>query len=335
MMQERLLENDFDVVHDSLDFPWDDRIHAPLLVETAKQAVTPGEFRLREEMDLLSRQWRSILGSLFILVYLVLMVFLNLAFYRYEPPETGKRLKDLGYELIPHLPDEYAAVVDLPLTFMYVFVGIVLGATLRVCVPCRRGARITEEDHEVPYIVNMLRRFALCYAAGHVLRAMTYLVTTIPGGNNKCLDEALLKYSKPTLPECFYRTASVTSNCGDLMFSGHLLLCTLLLCITNRYVSKAMGISRRGRRAYLSLGILLTVWEFVMIIASRHHYTADCIVALYFTPALWFCFEYYIPHDLVPDRVHIARSIIERKRIRVLSVSSMSSAARLPDILTV
>jgi hypothetical protein len=307
-----------------LDDPeWTEEANGPFLIEAARKMVVPAEFRVREEMDLLSRQWMSILGSLFVLVYLVLMVFLNLAYYRYEPPESGKRLKDLGYEIIPELPDDYLHVVDVPLTVIYIFVGIVLFSTLRVCFPCRRGARLHRNDDDVPYVVNMVRRFALAYAAGHVLRAMTYLVTSVPGGNPKCLlTKEEMANSRPTLAECFYRTASVTSNCGDLMFSGHLLLCTLVLCITNRYVAKAMGLSEFGRRLYIGIGIFLTVWELVMIIAARHHYTSDCIVALYFTPALWFCFEYYNPNDLVPDRIHIARIIIARNETLIVGRNS-------------
>jgi hypothetical protein len=171
-------------------------------------------------------------------------------------------------------------------------------------------------------VVNIVRRFALAFAAGHVLRALTYLVTTIPGGNNKCLDEELLTRSKPTLAQCFYHTASVSSNCGDLMFSGHLLLCTLILCLVNRYIAQVMSWSDKGRRLYMALGVTLTVMEFYMIIASRHHYTSDCIVAFYFTPTLWYSFEYYNPHDQVPDRIHIARAIIDTKKIRLRTAPS-------------
>ena len=110
------------------------------------------------------------------------------------------------------------------------------------------------------------------------------------------------------------------------MFSGHLLLSVLLLCITNRYVRNAMGWSDQGRKMYLSIGILLTIWEVVMIISARHHYTSDCIVALYFTPTLWYCFEYYNPHDQIPDRVHIARGIIDRKKVRLVPSESTDFA---------
>jgi hypothetical protein len=304
---------------------WSEDIDATTLVQAARGAVYPAEFRLREELDLLSRQWPSILGSLFVLVYLILMVFLNFAFYRYEPPVDGRRLKDMGYEIIPELPPGYEAVVDFPLSCMYVFVGIMLFGTLRACVPCRRGS-YKDQISEIPYVVNIVRRFFLSFAAGHVLRALTYLVTTIPGGNDKCLDKELLTRVRPTLAQCFYHTASVKSNCGDLMFSGHLLLCTLLLCLVNRYVGSVMSWSALGRRLYLALGICLTIWEFFMIIAARHHYTSDCIVAFYFTPTLWYSFEYYNPHDQVPDRIHIARAIIERNKLRLSAMSNEAIA---------
>ena len=285
-----------------------------ILVQKAREKVYPAEFRFREEMDLLSRQWRSILGSIFVLIYLVLIVFLNLAFYRYEPLETGGRLKDLGYELIPELSDEYEAVVDLPLTFIYVIMGLVVFGTFRTCFPCRRGTFKPEYD-QVPYVVNMVRRFGLTYAFGHSFRALTYLVTTVPGGNERCLSYAAMKKYKPSFAECFYRTADVNYNCGDLMFSGHLLLCVLALCIINRYQTKAFGWSKRASECYIAFGVILTIWEVTMIISARHHYTSDCVVALYFTPTWWFCFEYFNPHDLTPDREHIATIILNKHEL--------------------
>lgn len=297
----------------------------------ALRMVTRAEFRFRMEMDLLSQQWRSILSALFVLVYGVLMVFLNLSYYRYRAPENGLRFKDLGYELIPRMPEQYEGFVDLPLNIMFGFAALVLLATIRVCFPCRRGGYAAailqdeEEDEqqqqqqtnklvlaqEPPFIVNMIRRFGLAYALGHCLRAVTYLVTTIPGGNDRCMQPESANAHRPTLPECFYRTASVETNCGDLMFSGHLLLCVLIVCICNRYAYQATG-SRRMQRAILVLGTLLTICEFVAVISARHHYTSDCVVALYVTPMMWFCFEHFNPDDLQPDVDHIVDVILSR-----------------------
>merc|ERR1719444_502253 len=73
-----------------------------------------------------------------------------------------------------------------------------------------------------PHLVNLLRRMLCVYAIGHVLRGFTYLSTTIPGSADHCLPGAEMHPPK-SLAECFYKVKGFNGNCGDLIFSGHML----------------------------------------------------------------------------------------------------------------
>jgi hypothetical protein len=268
-----------------------------------KKNPSPLELRIREEIHLFTKQWISIVIVVIFLVYIVLMVFLNLSYHRYEPPPDGKRLKDIGYELIPEIPHRHLNIVDLPLNALYFVAGILIIGTFRACLPSYSGIK------SPPYIVNILRRFGVAYSMGHFLRACTYLVTTIPGGTEKCLKRETLESSRPTLSQCFYRTASVETNCGDLMFSGHLLLCIIIVCMCYRYGNDCLA-NPKWAKILFYFAILLTTIEFVMILAARHHYTSDLIVSIYVTPLMWYSYNtIWEPFDLEPDHLDIERMI--------------------------
>jgi len=255
---------------------------------------------------LLRKQWRSIMIAVVFLVYLVLTVFLNLAFHRYVPRQ--QRLPDLGHEVIPRITPQYAMWTDAPLNCLFFLAGVVLLGSLKSCL----GVRLYLK--ETPFVVNMVRRFGVLYAMGHGLRALSYLATSVPGGHEECLDPASVNRRRPTLTQVFLHSASVETNCGDLMFSGHILLCALITCMTYRYAAASLGISQRAALGLTAVGVGLTLTQAVLILAARHHYTSDVVVALYVTPMLFYWWSYTVdPVDLQPDHERIAHAIVLRK----------------------
>ena len=271
------------------------------------RVATHLERRALEEWNLFARQWFLITAALFTLFYLVLMVFLNLSYYRYRAPPDGQRLRDLGHEIVPQIPDHLITVVDIPMYALFFCGGVVLLSTFRACLPWHH--------RQTPYFVNIFRRFVVCYAAGHVLRGFSYLPTTIPGGVSKCMDEELLAPARPTLAQCFYRTASVETNCGDEMFSGHMLLCVLITCAVHEYAPRTMG--PMVGRFILACCVVLTFTEAVTIIGARHHYTSDVVVAVYVTPLVWMQYLAWHP-DLEPDHDAV-EAMIQEGRVWCLS----------------
>lgn len=215
--------------------------------------------RLSIESELLRRQAIPIVGSLVFLLVGVSMLSLNFAHFRHEP--FKERLKDLGHELVPEI--ERPWLKNLPLWF-------IISEAVAVLV------------FNVPYAVNAARRFLTAYAFGHLLRTISFIGTSIPGGHERCFDDFRTTFE--------IRFASFEENCGDLMFSGHVMLSTLLTLIVYRYYP---------RRDLLALNYVAIVAQGVLIIASRRHYTTDVIVAFYVTHLMWYRHEGQFPHDMV------------------------------------
>ena len=56
--------------------------------------------------------------------------------------------------------------------------------------------------------------------------------------------------------------------------------------------------------------------QAILILAARHHYSVDVVVALYTVPLLWSWWGHAFPHDLVPDDARIAAFVLGRDRER-------------------
>jgi len=250
------------------------------------------ELRLRKERQLLLRQWKSFTVAAIVLVYFALVLFRNLAYYRFRP---GPPLKDLGHQLIPEISDNLE-LVDIPMYFLFALLGgIVLGAFYGHDNP-----KLAAENK--PYFVNSLRRVMVVYAIGHCLRAATYLTTSLPGTAKQCRAGAEELDPPGSIWECFTRTVSVNGNCGDLNFSGHVLLLVMAILFIHEFGPRLWQYQPFGFLDILLTGsaIGLGIAQILLILASRHHYTVDIVIALYTTPMLWHFFDMRFK-DLQPD----------------------------------
>ncbi len=267
-------------------------------------------WKIREEIHLLKRQWLLFVSLAFFLGYVNAFVFLNLAFYRYPVEEADRRLKDLGHEIVPELEADLrdSGIVDLPLnTLMFITVFMLLSLFVNNASAGRRNPK--------PHLVNVIIRTASVYALGSLARAGTFLSTSPPGSGDHCLADAHPERFKPTLAECFYKMADLYHNCGDLMFSGHMLLMICLMLCMNAYAEAAFWISRGQRLAVVCVALGLCVIESYLIIASRHHYTSDVVVAWYLSPLLWYYHSTALSvRDMKPDLEAIAREVLKKEQ---------------------
>ena len=72
--------------------------------------------------------------------------------------------------------------------------------------------------------IGMLTRFLTMMVVGHFFRVLTYPLTSLPGPAKHCTNYTLEAINRPTaLREIYYRLNSPFENCGDLLFSGHIL----------------------------------------------------------------------------------------------------------------
>eukprot|EP01065_Artemidia_motanka_P025747 TRINITY_DN30712_c0_g1_i1.p1 TRINITY_DN30712_c0_g1~~TRINITY_DN30712_c0_g1_i1.p1 ORF type:complete len:365 (+),score=36.45 TRINITY_DN30712_c0_g1_i1:50-1144(+) len=261
----------------------------------------PWELRFRSEAQLLQRQAVPLFVSLAGLIYFALMVFRNLAYYRYRTvAANATRLHDVGHDIFPELAASKESLADIPIHVYFGLLGVTLLAALRPSDTVNR-----------PYLANVTRRVLQFWLIGHCLRALTYLATTLPGSADHCMPGAHM--DPPTsVGSCFTRLASVNGNCGDLIFSGHMLLMWMGMCILWTYGDGAWGLERLGigHKLLLCLGLAFVIAQACMILAARHHYSVDVVVASYTTPLLWhFHGTVLLKEDMEVDVIRLRRQL--------------------------
>ena len=287
---------------------------SPGRLEAAWRGCPGWRWRLLEEVSIVRQIWPRLLIDALVLLYLTPVLFLNLAFYRFIVQD---RLPDLGFYYLPELSRDFRRIVDFPMLLANIALAFVVVASI-----CRgRGEMMpveVEDRNEIAapkgarkkvYVANMVDTFCSTFAVGHVLRAITYLSTSSPGVSRLCLSSVDVDKGRPRFPEVFYKPASFTENCGDLMFSGHLLQMILALLVIRKYAPQLWELSRAAWIAWSACGVALVFLEAVLIIMARHHYTADVVVALYVTPLLWYSYHLYVK-DALPNWRNIADNIL-------------------------
>ena len=256
--------------------------------------------RFAQELCLLRMQWRMLLLCLIVDVYGTLIVFRNLAFYRFR---AGPRLtQDLGFDVLPEWQGYWA---DSPILALQTTLII---ASCMSFVPRRNSL-------PAPYVVNIWRRCGMMIVMGNILRFLTYISTTLPGSAKHCLpsNPTIDKDQPKTISDILLRISvdvpgfeqdngrSGTYNCGDLTFSGHILLVMTFAFCCLRYVPSALKMSTRVESWFK-----ICVWATVMMqciftIMDRNHYTMDVVISLYLTPLLWsFHMTKMEPGDMQP-----------------------------------
>uniref|UniRef100_A0A7S3PAX3 Sphingomyelin synthase-like domain-containing protein n=2 Tax=Aplanochytrium stocchinoi TaxID=215587 RepID=A0A7S3PAX3_9STRA len=223
-----------------LDLELEGRYHAINDTLQVERLVSPLD-RLHLEWILIRDQWIKFAACGTYLLYFCMMVFRNLAFYRFEP---GPRMKDLGYELIQKIPDD-AWYTDVPMYFVSSFLFLLSITTLfgnGKLVQVYPNPSSVKVPLVKPYTVNMLYRYLGMLCVGHTLRFFTYVVTNPPGSADHCMPDPFhnntLPIHKPKdLYEVFFKRLMLkpSSNCGDLMFSGHMLQIMTPVLMINKY----------------------------------------------------------------------------------------------------
>lgn len=266
------------------------------VVEEAAQFVRR---RALEEWNLLQRQWKMYVLCITINIYGGSMVFRNLAFYRYLP---GERLtQDIGFQILPFYK---GYVTGLPIFILQV-----------TCILACLASFFPHHKKRV-YAVNIIRRWGMMEAMGSVLRFFTYISTSIPGAADHCVPSRNA-YIARDQPKTVYEILTViqvdgigveansgesgTYNCGDLVFSGHMLMTIAYAFTALRYCPMAFCISNHCVKVFTYAVWILVFLQGLLIISARNHYTMDVIIAAYTSPLLWHWYMTSLePHDMKP-----------------------------------
>jgi hypothetical protein len=126
--------------------------------------------------------------------------------------------------------------------------AVLVGACAMSFVPRRAGP-------PAPHAVNIVRRWGMMIAMGNTLRFLTYMSTTLPGSAQHCLpsNPNLAKDQPKTVRDILFRITldgvgdgkSGTYNCGDLTFSGHILMTMTYAFCCLRYAPNAYKMTPR------------------------------------------------------------------------------------------
>ena len=229
------------------------------------------------------------------------MVWRNLAFYRYpDYVDKSQRLRDLGFEIVPPLPEGKHWIGDIPMW------------TLSATMTCMGFfAFFGNVDGRVkPHFFNMATRFSEMLAIGHTLRFCTYIGTTLPGSADHCFgDFRGMDPPKPTtLREVFFTRFALApgNNCGDLAYSGHIFQCFLEILIIFKYSKACLRLPPILHTMLLVIVTCCAIIQVPILLSARNHYTVDVVIALYVTPLLWFWHStYWKPNDLCPGTIGV------------------------------
>ena len=83
--------------------------------------------------------------------------------------------------------------------------------------------------------VGILFRYLTMMTLGHLMRSITYPLTSLPGPAKHCTNYTMETQNKPkSFDELFQSLNSPFENCGDLLFSGHMMSARLIFfCLRN------------------------------------------------------------------------------------------------------
>ena len=206
---------------------------------------------------------------IFLMVYVASALGRNLAYYR---AVQGPRLNDLGFELIPELP-EHLKIWSEVLIYVNHIIGIMV-----ILSPL-----FLNTDYS---IVLIGKRILTILTVGHMVRIVMYLSTTLPGPASHCQPGSPEFHPPTTLWDVFFRFSTYNDlNCGDLIFSGHIFQNISFSILTRLY-------ARRLYHPILANVLIVaqmvnTALQVVFVLAARNHYSIDLVVGIYVTITLW------------------------------------------------
>lgn len=197
-------------------------------------------------------------------------IFTGMAYYMHEPlPLDNTTLHDLGFEALPFLSNDAVSEILVYCGFAMFFVW-----ALSPFVTRRKSF----------HFVVVLKRALVVVVLCQILRIVSFLSTQLPAPAPHCrAPEPTSNAPWPVWWQVIIVNVArqASKGCGDLIFSSHL---TFMFLFAWTYA--VMG-------RYLLIKIfwfLYVIATSLCIIASRKHYTVDCVVAFYVVPLVFFHF---------------------------------------------
>tara|TARA_B110000008_G_scaffold255358_1_gene272019 strand:- start:108 stop:1052 length:945 start_codon:yes stop_codon:yes gene_type:complete len=137
------------------------------------------------------------------------------------------------------------------------------------------------------YVCNILARYDLVMSAGHIFRFMCYISTTLPGSAEQCVastKDDFIKYIGPRIHhgiDIYTKAPTYPGNCGDLIFSGHMLLLVLLTKVSSTYTYSLFHLHTKWNLLFQFFIFVLFITQILGTLAQRNHYTIDVIIGIF------------------------------------------------------
>jgi hypothetical protein len=225
--------------------------------------------RFQLEKQLFINHYKEILYCLFGMIYLASTLGRNLAYYR---AIQGPRLPDIGFEILPELPEHWKIVSEV-----LIYMNHIIGAII-ILTPL---FQTTFEYSTVMVGLGLLKKLTIM----HMIRIIMYLSTTLPGPATHC-QPGSVSWNPPTnWVEILFRFSTYADkNCGDLIPSGHMLQNISFTILTYKYAPLFYNIN--FAKFLTGIQIVNSILQPIFIVASRNHYTIDIVVAIYIACSL-------------------------------------------------
>jgi hypothetical protein len=209
------------------------------------------------------------------------------------------RLLDLGFEITPDWSHSKLALAMNEVVQTLLLSSLLVTAMVVILCPWLKTR---------PNVVNVAMRFLFAVTTGHMFRPLFYLSTSLPGPGQHCMGEEEIENHPWTAKEIFFGV-NPTSNCGDLIFSGHVLMAVTVLMTQHRYWGEMSGPG--AQKVVLGVGTLLIAGQAFTAISTRSHYTVDIVTGAFMAIFNWMLHQTWIrPKDPSPDDLEIQRRAI-------------------------
>lgn len=268
--------------------------------------------RAKFEFYLLLASLPQLIPKLAFLYWCSMYVFRNLAYSRHVP---GPVLKDLGFELIPYIDNDYWSEMLLWINHLTSLLLVIV--PMLTAGPHKRGC----------FGIDVYIKAMNTSVVGHFLRFITYISTSLPGPAEHCKKGYHLYRESFTFYEILTRRSKVhiDPNCGDLIFSGHVFQTMSFTVICLLHVN---GIMPNKTCKWLHSAVLISsaCIQPYFILGARNHYTVDVVVAAYTAPMVCLTMEHFYATSLYKNGLKwYARQFVPKALANYLSINNPSN----------
>ena len=277
--------------------------------------------RLRADLFILKSQWVMLAAGFFMIMYVQGIAGRDLAYFRHYPlahyvdsPShlRKSRLEDVGFDIVPDMtssivPELISNLMQYSFATMITIVCLIpyiqevrrsnddpYFAEEWDVMQTKRTAATAQPTRKHMYTMWMATRLILAIATGHAMRMFVFLATSLPGPAIQCINLVTEEANRPKTAKEILLHPHVASNCGDLVFSGHMLFAVSSCLALFHYAPKMLRAcastprdSEDDARTFLIphwkelfrlLLALMLLLQIYLLLASRSHYSVDIVV---------------------------------------------------------